>query len=57
MFSQSPYRPPAFPISQKRAHFRTQVKESEAQHYGTLRLHVRREHVFEVRPYGVLLSS
>lgn len=37
---------------QKRAYFRAQVKENEAQHYGTLRLHVRREHVFEVRAEG-----
>ena len=54
-------RPPLLPprphAPQKRAHFRTQVKESEAQHYGTLRLHVRREHVFEVRSAGLYIHE
>jgi E3 ubiquitin-protein ligase HUWE1 len=49
--------PKLLDFDNKRAYFRTQVKENEAQHYGTLRLHVRREHVFEDSFYQLRMRT
>ncbi|KAL4856977.1 E3 ubiquitin-protein ligase UPL1 [Chlorella vulgaris] len=50
--------PKLLDFDNKRAYFRTQVKDSEAQsHYGSMRLHVRREHVFEDSFYQLRMRS